>query len=136
MWGKNLLPARLIVREILQAELERLKRQHAEREAQARAERVAATAAASVAGRAAAAAGSFPSSGTSHVKPPATAPLAAPDEGPPVMTEELLRSLKVLHRVISSRACCDTCLLYDVRSLATCHREGVPCSEEVWPQEK
>ena len=61
-----------------QAELERLKRQHAEREAQKQAERVAAGAAASFAGRA----------------DPAQAHL--PAQGPPQMTEELRRTLKVL----------------------------------------
>ena len=60
-----------------QAELERLKRQHAEREAQKQAERVAASAAASFSGRAA----------------PASTPL--PAQGPPQMTEELKRTLKV-----------------------------------------
>ena len=62
---------------ITQAELERLKRQHAEREAQKQAERVAASAAASFSGRAA----------------PADSPL--PAQGPPQMTEELKRTLKV-----------------------------------------
>ncbi len=61
----------------VQAELERLKRQHAEREAQKQAERVAASAAASFSGRAA----------------PADSPL--PAQGPPQMTEELKRTLKV-----------------------------------------
>lgn len=62
----------------MQAELERLKRQHAEREAQKQAERVAASAAASFSGR----------------PGPAKAPM--PAQGPPQMTEELLRTLKVL----------------------------------------
>lgn len=61
-----------------QAELERLKRQHAERVAQKQAERVAAGAAASFSGRAA----------------PADATL--PPQGPPQMTEELMRTLKVI----------------------------------------
>ena len=57
-----------------QAELERLKRQHTEREAQRQAEQVAAGAAASF-----------------------SAPSAAPSpvQGPPQMTEELRRTLKV-----------------------------------------
>ena len=61
----------------VQAELERLKRQHADREAQKQAERVAASAAASFPGRAA----------------PADTPL--PAQGPPQMTDELKRTLKV-----------------------------------------
>ena len=57
-----------------QAELDRLKRQHAEREAQRQAERVAAGAAVSFSA-------------------PAAAP--SPAQGPPQMTEELRRTLKV-----------------------------------------
>jgi hypothetical protein len=69
-----------------QAELERLKKQHAEREAQAHAERVAAAVAASVSSRPAADATGAPTGGQQA---------SAQDEEPPKMTEELLRSLKV-----------------------------------------
>ncbi|CAL8470750.1 g10292 [Coccomyxa elongata] len=89
-----------VARTRLKAELERLKRQHAEREAQARAERVASAVAASMAGRGPTASGLSPGSSAPSgagpsvaVPPPVSA--AAADEVPPVMTEELLRSLKV-----------------------------------------
>lgn len=72
----------------MQAELERLKRQHAEREAQVNAERVAAAAAASVSSQGPVPSGATQPSPASHTGP-------VPDQEPPRMTEELLRSLKV-----------------------------------------
>ncbi len=78
----------------LQAELERLRQQHKERDAQVNAERMAAATAATMASRPQAAGNSAPSSaGPSAV--PFPVPAAAPDEGPPAMTEELVRTLKV-----------------------------------------
>lgn len=113
----------------MQAELERLKRQHAEREAQARAERVAAAVAASMAGRVPTASGLSPGSSAlsaagPSVEVPAPVPAAAAEEGPPVMTEELLRSLKVCAH------CCCTNLDTLFRMICPC---PVACSMIIRP---
>jgi len=74
----------------LQAELERLRRQHAERANAARAERAVAAVAAGFAGGSHDAAGA----GAAAAPAPAVTP-EAPAAAPPQVTEELMRTLKV-----------------------------------------